>query len=83
MMNSSSAIHSGQPDGGCGQDGSGSQPDGGDQPAGGWGQFGGGLNLMNAPSASDGYLTWTAIRSGPADVDALYTDVDTAQQLER
>jgi hypothetical protein len=38
---------------------------------------------MNAPSASDGYLTWTAIRSGPADVDALYTDVDTAQQLER
>lgn len=35
MTNSSSAIHSGQPDGGCGQDGSGAQSGGGDQPAGG------------------------------------------------
>lgn len=34
MTKSSSAIHSFQPGGGCGQDGSGSQPGGGDQPAG-------------------------------------------------
>jgi hypothetical protein len=35
MTNSSSAIHSGQPDGGCGQDGSGFQSGVGDQPVGG------------------------------------------------
>ena len=35
MPDSFSAIHSGQPGGGCGQDGSGSQSGGGDQPAGG------------------------------------------------
>jgi hypothetical protein len=56
MTNSSSSTHNGQPDGSRGQDGSGFQPGGGVQPAGGWGQFGGGLNLMNAPSANDGDL---------------------------
>jgi hypothetical protein len=38
---------------------------------------------MNAPSANDGNPTGTTENSSPADVDALYTDVGTAQQPER
>lgn len=83
MTNSSSAIHSGQPEGGFGQDGSGAQPGGGDQPAGGRGQFGGGLNLMNAPSANDGNLAGAAKPSSPADANALNTAIATARQHER
>lgn len=90
MMNSSSAIHSGQPGGGCGQDRSGSQSGGGDQPRGGWGQFGGGLYFMNVPSASDGDLAGTAKPSSRADVDALCVNalymvivIGTVQQVER
>lgn len=49
MNVSSSSTHSGQPHGGCGQEGSGCQSGGGVQPSGGCGQFGGGLNLINAP----------------------------------
>jgi hypothetical protein len=83
MMNSSSAIHSGQPGGGCGQDGSGSQPGGGDQPACGRGQFGGGLNFMNAPLGEQRQPDQDRETSSPADVDALYTVIGTAQQHER
>lgn len=46
---SSSSTHSGQPQGGWDQDGSGCQPGGGDQPSGERGQFGGGLNLIDCP----------------------------------
>jgi hypothetical protein len=82
MTNSSSAIHSRQPGGGCGHDGSGFQPRGGDQPAGRRGQFGGGLNLMNAPSANDADLAGPK-PSHPVEVDALYTIIGIAQQHER
>ena len=73
MTNSSSAIHSGQSDGGCGQEGSGLQPRGGDQSAGIRGQFGGGLNFMKCPlgKLNGGHL------------NALNTAVGTAQQHER
>src|SRR5690349_6674045 len=60
-------IHSGQPGGGAGQDGSGRQPGGGVQPGGTGAQFGGGLKRTEtvSPKLCDATQRRAQLPSGP------------------